>query len=120
MRPPPRPTPTLRQSGVDLLPLLGTDDVVRDLDRLRQALVKTNSASWAESYGTVIGQIYADQYPDALRAMVLDGVVDPNLSGEDFARTRPWPSRAPWNALTCCRAPAASPTAPTRPQRWTA
>ena len=31
------------------------------------------------SYGTELGATYAEQYPDRVRAMVLDGAVDPTL-----------------------------------------
>ncbi len=77
---------TCETSGGDILPYLGTENVVRDLDRLRQALGEDKISFWGESYGTVIGQIYADEYPQHIRSMVLDGVVDPNLSGEDWAK----------------------------------
>ena len=30
------------------------------------------------SYGTRIGSLYAEAYPDKVRAMILDGAVDPN------------------------------------------
>jgi pimeloyl-ACP methyl ester carboxylesterase len=29
------------------------------------------------SYGTMIGQIYANMFPERVRAMMLDGIVDP-------------------------------------------
>ena len=29
------------------------------------------------SYGTILGAIYADLFPDKVRALVLDGAVDP-------------------------------------------
>ena len=40
------------------------------------------------SYGTLIGLRYAERFPDGLRAMVLDGVVDPeqDLGGQLVAR----------------------------------
>jgi pimeloyl-ACP methyl ester carboxylesterase len=37
------------------------------------------------SYGTAIGQVYADLFPDHVRAMVLDGVLELGPSGLDLA-----------------------------------
>ena len=52
------------------------------------------------SYGTLIGLRYAERFPDGLRAMVLDGVVDPeqNLGDrlvEAAGVARPLPRRDP-------------------------
>ncbi|OJU84290.1 MAG: hypothetical protein BGO11_02175 [Solirubrobacterales bacterium 70-9] len=48
----------------------------RDLDHLRSLLGerRLNYVGW--SYGTFLGQTYANMYPERVRAMVLDGVVD--------------------------------------------
>ncbi len=56
-----------------------TADVARDLDLLRQAVgdPKLNYAGY--SYGTMIGQTYAALFPDKLRSMTLDGVIDAQL-----------------------------------------
>ena len=37
------------------------------------------------SYGTYIGALYAQHYPDQVRALVLDGAVDPAVPVEDVA-----------------------------------
>lgn len=57
-----------------VLPYVGTVNVARDLDVLRQALGdrKLNYLGW--SYGTRIGVTYAAQFPQRTGRMVLDGV----------------------------------------------
>jgi pimeloyl-ACP methyl ester carboxylesterase len=63
-----------------LLPYLATEETVRDLDSIRTALGEQQISYLGFSYGTLIGALYADQYPAHVRAMVLDGVVDPARS----------------------------------------
>lgn len=58
---------------------VGTDETVRDLDRLRQALGEERLTYLGYSYGTLIGARYAAAYPDRVRALVLDGPIDPAL-----------------------------------------
>jgi len=36
------------------------------------------------SYGTLIGSLYAERFPERIRAMVLDGAMDPSLDLEQF------------------------------------
>jgi pimeloyl-ACP methyl ester carboxylesterase len=69
-----------RQHSKDLLPHLATVETVRDLDAIRAALGEQQISYLGFSYGTLIGALYADRYPSHLRAMVLDGVVDPARS----------------------------------------
>jgi pimeloyl-ACP methyl ester carboxylesterase len=66
-----------------LLPHLGTRDVARDMDSLRNALGQQQISYLGYSYGTSIGQIYGELFPQRVRAMVLDGVVDVTLPGLD-------------------------------------
>lgn len=70
-----------RTKYANLLPHMGTRDVARDMDRVRQALGDDKLTYVGYSYGTSIGQQYADLFPTKIRAMVLDGVVDPSLTG---------------------------------------
>ena len=63
----------------DLLPYLSTDAVVDDLERIRQALGGEKLNYLGFSYGTLIGALYADRYPENIRAFVLDAAVDPAL-----------------------------------------
>ncbi len=69
----------------DLLAHVGTDNVARDMDVLRAALGDEELYYLGRSYGTYIGARYADMFPDAVGRVVLDGAVDPSLSGNEFA-----------------------------------
>jgi pimeloyl-ACP methyl ester carboxylesterase len=48
------------------------------MDRLRQALDEDKLTYLGYSYGTTLGSTYAELFPDKVRAMVLDGAVDPD------------------------------------------
>jgi pimeloyl-ACP methyl ester carboxylesterase len=63
-----------------LLPHLSTSAVVDDLDRLRVALGEEKLTYLGFSYGTLIGALYAERYPDRVRALGLDAAVDPSLT----------------------------------------
>lgn len=67
-----------------LLPFVGTDSIVRDMDLLREALGDDKLTYLGFSYGTFLGAIYAETFPDHVRALVLDGALDPSLSNEQF------------------------------------
>ncbi|MCU1367640.1 MAG: hypothetical protein JWN39_3279 [Ilumatobacteraceae bacterium] len=62
----------------DVLPYLGTPNVARDMDVIREAVGDTQLTYLGYSYGTALGAVYADLFPDRVRAMVLDGAVDPD------------------------------------------
>ena len=64
------------------LPYLSTDAVARDLDALRVAVGDDKLSYLGFSYGTLIGSTYASLFPDHIRAMVLDGAIDPSLDLE--------------------------------------
>ena len=53
-----------------------TASVARDLDAVRGALGETKVNFYGASYGTLLGQQYAEMFPDRLRALVLDSVMD--------------------------------------------
>ena len=53
----------------------GTDDVVADIDALRQALGVDKIALDGISYGTYVGERYALAHPDHVSKLVLDSVV---------------------------------------------
>jgi len=65
----------------DLLPHVGTRDVARDMDTVRAAMGDEQLSYLGFSYGTAIGQVYADLFPDRVRSMVLDGVLELGPSG---------------------------------------
>jgi pimeloyl-ACP methyl ester carboxylesterase len=64
--------------GNDFLANIGTVNVAKDLDAMREALGDEKLTYLGYSYGTRIGSTYAEEFPDKVRAMVLDGAVDPN------------------------------------------
>lgn len=59
-----------------LLNYLGTKNVARDMESVRKALGDGKLNYVGYSYGTAIGQVYADMYPQNIRSMVLDGALD--------------------------------------------
>ncbi len=64
--------------GTEFLANVGTVSVAKDLDLIRQAVGDEKLNYLGYSYGTRIGSAYAEAYPDKVRAMILDGAVDPN------------------------------------------
>ncbi len=69
----------------DRLRHISTADTVADLDDLRIALGDDRLSYLGLSYGTYIGGLYATTYPTHVRALVLDGALDPTLSTEDVS-----------------------------------
>lgn len=69
-----------KEKSGSLLPHVGTAETARDLDVLRATLGDAKLTYIGESYGTFLGQIYAQLFPRNVRALVLDGVVDPSAS----------------------------------------
>ena len=65
--------------GTDFLANIGTANVVKDLEALRVAVGDDKLTYLGYSYGTFIGSAYAEAYPAKVRAMILDGAVDPNV-----------------------------------------
>ncbi|KAB2350840.1 alpha/beta hydrolase [Actinomadura rudentiformis] len=64
----------------DRLPYVGTLNAARDMDVLRAALGDQKMTYYGASYGTYLGSFYAEQFPQNVRALVLDGAVDPKES----------------------------------------
>ena len=58
---------------------MSTADVARDLDLLRRAVGDSRLTYLGFSYGTYIGTTYANLFPGNIRALVIDGVLDPSL-----------------------------------------
>jgi pimeloyl-ACP methyl ester carboxylesterase len=62
-----------------ILPYVGTDNAARDMDQIRQAVGDAKLTYLGFSYGTFLGATYAELFPANVRAMTLDGAVDPAL-----------------------------------------
>lgn len=65
------------RTGKEVLANIGTREVVRDLDVMRSALGDEKLTYLGFSYGTKIGASYAETFPKNVRALILDGAVDP-------------------------------------------
>jgi pimeloyl-ACP methyl ester carboxylesterase len=69
----------------DALGTFNTVDTARDMDRLREALGDEQLTYLGYSYGTTLGSTYAELFPDKVRALVLDAVVDPDGTPQEDA-----------------------------------
>ncbi len=65
-------------TGKPLTGAASTAEVARDMDVLRRAVGDRKLSYLGFSYGSVLGQYYANMFPDRVRALVVDGVLDPN------------------------------------------
>ncbi|HEY0804374.1 MAG TPA: alpha/beta fold hydrolase [Pseudonocardiaceae bacterium] len=64
-----------------------TLSTVRDVDAIRAALGEHQISYYGVSYGTLIGQEFAERFPDRIRAMVIDSNMDHSLGTAPFLRT---------------------------------
>jgi len=65
------------QRGGAIASHMGTADVARDMDVIRQAVGDDRLTYAGFSYGTFLGVTYANLFPDRVRAVIVDGVLDP-------------------------------------------
>lgn len=72
------------RTGASLLAHVSTLDTARDLDVLRAAIGDTKLTYIGASYGTFLGAIYAQLFPTHIRALVLDGALDPAASAGEL------------------------------------
>ena len=75
---------TAETGNPEILPYLGTEQAVEDLEFFRKAMGDEKFWLYGESYGTQFSQTYAAAHPEHLAGLVLDGTVDLTLSGTDF------------------------------------
>ncbi|WP_353945681.1 alpha/beta hydrolase [Streptomyces sp. HUAS MG91] len=61
----------------DVLPYIDTVSTVRDMDLIRAALGAPRINYFGYSYGTYLGAVYAKYFPQRVRRLVLDSIVDP-------------------------------------------
>jgi pimeloyl-ACP methyl ester carboxylesterase len=66
----------------------GTVDSARDMDLVRQSLGDQQLTYLGYSYGTTLGSTYAELFPDKVRALVLDGAVDPDTDQQTAAEAQ--------------------------------
>jgi len=67
-----------------VLPFVDTVSAAHDMDVIRAALGDAKLTYLGFSYGTFLGESYAHQFPTHVRALVLDGVLDPSLQPNDL------------------------------------
>ncbi|MFD8573348.1 alpha/beta hydrolase [Streptomyces sp. NPDC059639] len=61
----------------DVLPYIDTVSTVKDMDLIRAALGAKQINYFGYSYGTYLGAVYAKYFPQRVRRLVLDSIVDP-------------------------------------------
>jgi pimeloyl-ACP methyl ester carboxylesterase len=76
------------QHAGSLLPYIGSRSAARDLDVLRAALGDRKLTYLGKSYGTYLGAWYAQLFPRHVRALVLDGALDPDATSTDINITQ--------------------------------
>jgi len=69
--------------GAAFLAGVGTASAAADMDLVRQALGEDQINYLGFSYGTELGTAYLQRFPNRVRAMVLDGAIDPNQNAID-------------------------------------
>lgn len=74
------------RADAELAAQMGTVNVARDFDIVRQVLGDERLNFLGKSYGTAIGAVYAELFPERVGRMVLDGVLPPELSLEEISR----------------------------------
>jgi pimeloyl-ACP methyl ester carboxylesterase len=67
-----------------VLPFVGTDSSANDIESLRIAMGESQISYLGFSYGTYLGTLYSQKYPDRIRAAVLDAAVDGSIFGVKF------------------------------------
>jgi pimeloyl-ACP methyl ester carboxylesterase len=87
---------------------VGTRNTARDLEAIRRAIGEPLLTFLGYSYGAIVGATYAQMFPRAVRAMVLDGAPDWWASRTDYAYAQ---AQGFQHALTafldwCAQAPA--------------
>lgn len=69
-----------------ILPYISTQDSARDMEEIRKALGEDKISYFGFSYGSELGAMFATMFPQSVRAMVVDGAVDPNSDAVGEAR----------------------------------
>jgi pimeloyl-ACP methyl ester carboxylesterase len=64
-----------------------TADVIQDIDAIRRSLGEKKINYYGVSYGTIMGQHYAERYGKNIRAMIIDSNMDHSLDTRGFLAT---------------------------------
>ncbi|MFJ6069294.1 alpha/beta hydrolase [Streptomyces sp. NPDC093065] len=94
------------RNGGELIRHLSTANEARDIDRLRAALGERRISAWGVSYGTYVGAVYAQLFPQRTDRIVLDSNDDPDparvargwLAGHEQGVEDTFPEFAAWAA----------------------
>ena len=62
---------------------VGSRTTAKDMDVLREVLGDQKLNFLGQSYGSRLGSVYAEEFPENVRAMILDGAFDPTLQLQD-------------------------------------
>ena len=73
-----------KERSGQILPHVSTRDAARDIDILRSALGDKTLTYLGKSYGTYLGAMYAELFPQRAGRLVLDGAIDPTLTSRDL------------------------------------
>lgn len=76
------------QNSGGILEFITTDQAARDMDLIRGVLGDEKLTYLGYSYGTFLGATYAKLFPDRVGRLVLDGAIDPSVSGTDVGITQ--------------------------------
>lgn len=71
-----------------ILPFITTVNSARDMDLIRAVLGDEQLNYLGYSYGTFLGATYANLYPEKAGRLVLDGAIDPAVSGLEVGTTQ--------------------------------
>ena len=66
-----------------ILPYISTKASAQDINSLRLALGEEKISYFGFSYGSELGTTWATMFPETVRAIVVDGAVDPNASSTE-------------------------------------
>lgn len=93
--------------GEDALTSVGTLATARDMDVLRAVLGDEKLTFLGYSYGTELGGVYAQTFPEKVRALVLDGAVSPTKTPVELAIAQAAASQEGFDQLAkeCAQAP---------------
>ncbi|MFG1923044.1 alpha/beta hydrolase [Cryptosporangium sp. NPDC048952] len=105
--------------GEEALAQMGSRTTARDMDVLRAALGEEKLTFLGQSYGTRLGAVYAEQFPQRVRAMVLDGAFDPRLGTVDRRLAAYQGFQRAFDVMAAACAKAATCPLGTDPKAWT-